>query len=119
MKEVQELLGDLDVKLTVYMKDSDRHKNDYDEQMEKLTQRIDKAESDRMQKYYKQVSELQDWVNGAKQKVEDSCQLSKGLVNFFGTMDSQAVILNSISEVLTNSLEGRQLNNFIDYMQVR
>ena len=34
-------------------------------------------------------------------------------------MDSQAVILNSISEVLTNSLEGRQLNNFIDFMQVR
>ena len=40
--------------------------------MEKLNKRIDKAESDRMHKYYKQVSELQDWVNGAKQKVEDS-----------------------------------------------
>ena len=72
-----------------------------------------------MQKYYKQVSELQDWVNGAKQKVEDSCELSKGLVNFFGTMDSQVVIFNSVSEVLTNSLEGRQLNNFINFMQTR
>ena len=30
MKEAQEAVGDLDVKLTVYLKDSDRHKSDYD-----------------------------------------------------------------------------------------
>lgn len=43
----------------------------------------------------------------------------EGLANYFGTMDNQVVMFNSIAEIMANSLEGRQLNNFIDFMQVR
>lgn len=56
--------------------------------MDKLAQRIDKAESDRMTKYYKQVSELQDWVNQAKPRLNDSTKLVEGLANFYGSMDN-------------------------------
>ena len=43
----------------------------------------------------------------------------EGLANYFGTMDNQVVMFNSIAEIMANSLEDRQINNFIDYMQVR
>ena len=41
-----------------------------------------------MDKYYKQVSELQDWVTQAKPKVADSIKMVEGLANFYGTMDN-------------------------------
>ena len=72
MKEMAEEVGDLDCKVNVYKNDFELYKKEFDEKIEQLTKRIDRAEADRMDKYYRQVSELQDWVNGAKKKVEDS-----------------------------------------------
>ena len=60
-----------------------------------------------MDKYYRQVAELQDWVDKNKQKVENSNMMSEGVANFFGSMESQVVIFNAITEVMANSLEGR------------
>ena len=56
--EVQSTIGDLDCKVSLYSDDFERYKKEFDLNINNLTQRIDKAEADRMEKYYRQVAEL-------------------------------------------------------------
>ena len=56
--EAQSTVGDLDCKISLYNDDFERYKKDIDLNVNNLTQRIDKAEADRMEKYYHQVAEL-------------------------------------------------------------
>lgn len=44
----------------------EQQRKDFNTQMDDLHKRIDKAENDRMQKYYGQISELNDWVVSVK-----------------------------------------------------
>ena len=53
-----------------------------------------------------------------KQQVDDSYKMTEGLSSYF-SMDCQINIYNQISETLTQSLEGRQLNNFLEFMRTR
>lgn len=53
MSDVMFTLCDMDSKVDVLKNDSNRQENDFNVKIQKLTQRIDKAEEDRMDKYYK------------------------------------------------------------------
>ena len=51
--EAQSAVGDLDCKVSLYKDDFERYKTEFDSKINNLTQRIDKAEADRMEKYYR------------------------------------------------------------------
>ena len=76
------------------------------EQMTGLTKRINKAEHDRMEKYYKQVSHLQDWKNKVIEKIEESHKLTDALSQHF-ILENQISSLNQISEVMFKVCEGK------------
>ena len=107
MKETLETVENLDCKISVYRTDYERYKKEFDAKIQKLMHRVDKAEADRMDKYYKQVSEVQDWVHKVREKVDYSAVMAEGVANFFGTLEFQVVVNNTISEVLSSTLEGR------------
>ena len=48
-----------------------------------LTERIDKAEKDRMHKYYRQVAELNDWSLTVQDKIDSSATMCDALGNYF------------------------------------
>lgn len=81
-----------------------------------MTRRIDRAEEDRMDKYYKQVSVVQDWTESVKDFVNDSAKMTENLSSYF-CMEHEIKSYNSISEAMTRTLEGRQLNNFVEFMR--
>ena len=51
--------------------------------MKGLHARLDKAEDDRMDKYYKQVGQLQDWVVSHKEQIEDNRKMVESLTFFY------------------------------------
>ena len=71
-----------------------------------------------MSKYYKQVGILQDWMHSAQSKVIDSFKMTESLSVYF-CHEHSVNIFNQISEAMTHSLEGRQLNNFLEFMRER
>ena len=119
MSDVMSTLCEMDSKVDVLKNDFDRQGNDFDLKIQKLTKRIDKAEEDRMDKYYKQVSELQDWVNEFKPHAVLNNQMIAGFANFLSKNDNHVTIYNAISETMTACLDTHQLNNFIDFMSTK
>ena len=53
------------------------------DKMADLTDRINKAEHDRMHKYYGQVSELNDWVQSVKGKIDSANEMTVALGSYF------------------------------------
>ena len=51
--------------------------------MDDLRERIRKAEEDRMDKYYKQVGILQDWVAKNRDAIDDNIKMVEGLSVYF------------------------------------
>lgn len=69
VKDMNEILQDLDVRLEIGKKSTARHKEEIDTNMAELHERIRKAEEDRMDKYYKQVGQVQDWVHSNREMI--------------------------------------------------
>lgn len=86
--------------------------------MKDLVSRLDKAEQDRMHKYYGQVSKINDWVNSVKQKVEESAQTCAAVQNYFHS-EHQIYTLNTISETLTKCLTGHDFNKMVNTVKER
>ena len=91
---------------------------DFNIRMASLHKRVDKAENDRMKKYYGQISELNDWVVSVKQKVEKNAQISEAISNYF-QYEHQIFTLNLVAETLAKCLDGKELNKMIDDMHER
>ena len=81
--------------------------------MSDLTDRIEKAEHDRMHKYYREVSQLNDKVIALKPKIDENAKTCEAVVNYF-TCEHQVFTRNQINEVLTKCLQGREFNSMID-----
>ena len=108
----------LESTLLVTNKSFERHQEDTDLKLTGLTKRIDKAEEDRMSKYYKQVSHLQDWVDKWKIPVAKNSEFVDSLSNHF-CQENQILIYNIVTETLSKCLEGRPFNKFVEYMRLR
>ena len=71
-----------------------------------------------MAKYYQQVSHLQDWSNRVRDQIEDSFKVTDAVSSFF-CQENQIMVYNIVTETLTRCLEGKTLNNFLDFMRTR
>lgn len=71
------------MRLEISKKNISRHKGDIDTDMDDLRERIRKAEEDRMDKYYKQVGILQDWVAKNRDAIDDNIKMVEGLSVYF------------------------------------
>ena len=83
VKDHNESVSLSEMRVAVLEKKYERQKEDFGIMMADLNWRVDKAEKDRMGKYYGQVSQLNDWVVKVKQKVEDSALMCDALGNYF------------------------------------
>lgn len=86
--------------------------------MKDLRDRIDKAEKDRMHKYYGEVAELRDWATSVKKKINDNDKMAEAVGHYFQS-EHQVYTMNLISSTLSKCLNGRELNNFIDVAKER
>ena len=66
-----------------------------------------------MHKYYGQVSELHDWANSVKKKIDESTQMCDAVAHYF-TSEHQVYTFNAVTETLTKCLGGREFNNLVD-----
>ena len=98
-KDQAEAIIDVESSLEITRSEINRQKGDTDRRIAELTARIDKAEADRMEKYYRQVSHLQDWADSVKGQIESSHKMTDALSNHF-CMDYQILTYNMISETL-------------------
>ena len=78
--------------------------------------RIRKAEEDRMAKYYKQVSELNEWRREAQDNINDNNTMLEAVANHFA-IENQVYVFGKISEALLKVLDNRELNKLIDFAE--
>ena len=116
VKDHNESVSMSEMKVKVLEKKYERQCEEFDRKMTELHDRIDKAEKDRMHKYYGQVSEISTWVISVKQKIEDSAQMCEALRDYFPS-EHQIFTMNQVAETLSKCLEGRSLNMFVDEMR--
>ena len=115
-KDQADAIIEVESAIEITRSEINRQKSDNDRRIEELTARIDRAEADRMEKYYRQVSHLQDWADSVKDQIGSSHKMTDALSNHF-CMDYQILTYNIISETLEQSLEGKQKNNFLQFMR--
>ena len=91
----------------------DRTISDFTEQTTALTKIIKKAEHDRMSKYYKQVSDLNEWRIKMQGHIDDSIKITDAVATHF-SVEAHVVSLSRISEIMIKVLDGHQYNKLID-----
>ena len=105
-----------EMRMSVIEEQYRRQSEDFNLNMDDLKNRIEKAEKDRMHKYYGQVSELNDWATSVKKKIEDTTQMCNSLAHYFSS-EHQVFTLNLITETMSKCLGGRELNKMIDEVE--
>ena len=70
-----------------------KNTEDFRNEVAELTKRIDKAEHDRMSKYYKQVAKIEDWRVKIQDKIDDSYNIAEAVALHFG-VESEIVVQN-------------------------
>ena len=82
-KDQADAIIEVESAIEITRSEINRQKADTDRRIEELTARIDRAEADRMEKYYRQVSHLQDWADSVKEKIASSHKMTEALANHF------------------------------------
>lgn len=93
LDEFSENISKVEMQAQVNKTTIERNCDDFRSDVEALTKRINKAEEDRMSKYYRQVSDLQDWKTKITEKIEQSHKMAEAVASHF-TIENQLVTLN-------------------------
>ena len=106
LKDQTEAVSTIESQLAVTQSELARQGEDFESRVEALYKRINKAEADRMDKYYTQVGELQDWAFSVKSQISESYEMTEALSRFFCT-DHIVQTNNLIAEALFRTVDGR------------
>ena len=82
-KDQADAIIEVESAIEITRSEINRQKADSDRRIEELTARIDRAEADRMDKYYRQVSHLQEWADSVKEQIASSHKMTDALSNHF------------------------------------
>ena len=113
--DYRDTVSTVDMKIELLKKTFERQNLDFNDSIDQLTKRIDRAEHDRMDKYYRQVAELQDWVYKVRNKIDDNARMTEAVSHYFQGENS-VFTFNAVTECLLKCLTGKEYNLLIDFM---